>query len=190
MKKQTGFILQVNWKPSAYHYHTVRKAISQTLWKKIRLQVLDAENKTCCTCGYVPNGEGEIKKLHVHEIEEYSDIHDDELICTLKGLNLICVKCHSFHHWGRTVSVLSKDQIDGLIEHFMMVNQCTKDDFMEHYREVREDKGNQILEYLQQFKKVPDIKTRIVKFKIDGEIPYKDEVVAQLKKKGLYSENL
>jgi 5-methylcytosine-specific restriction endonuclease McrA len=186
MKKQVDFKLKLNWKPSAYHYHTVRKSISQTLWKKIRVQVLDTENKTCCTCGFLPSGEEDIKKLHVHEIEEYSQNSGNKQVCILKGLKLICEKCHAFHHWGRTVSVLSKEKINDLIDHFLNVNQCTKEDFLNHYKEVKEGKRKEFLDFLKQPKKAPDMRNLVIKFKIDGEIPYKDEVITQLKKKGVY----
>ena len=187
MKKESNFKLKLNWKPSVFHKQTVRKTISQTLWKKIRLQVLDMENRTCYTCGFVPQTEEDIKKLHVHEIEEYHMNGGSEQLCILSGLNLICEKCHAFHHWGRTVSVLPKEKIESLIEHFLKVNQCTKDDFMNHYRDVKEGKRNEFLKLLKQPKKVPDMRNSVVKFTIEGEIPYKDEVIKQLEKKGLYT---
>jgi 5-methylcytosine-specific restriction endonuclease McrA len=186
LNKQVNLKLKLNWKPSPFHYKTVRKSISQTLWKKIRVQVLDAENKTCNTCGFVPIIEEDVKKLHVHELEEYVITGGNEQLCILKGLNLICEKCHAFHHWGRTVGVLSKEKIDSLIEHFLDVNQCTMDDFMTHYREVKEGKRTEFLKLLKQPKKVPDMRNLVVKFTIEGEIPYKQEVIMQLDKKGLY----
>jgi hypothetical protein len=189
MSKSVGFKLKVNWKPGAFHHHTVRKSVSQTLWKKIRNQVLDDNNKTCCTCGYTPIEDSELKELHVHEIEEYTDITTGELICTLKGLDLICEKCHSFHHWGRTLGVLSKEQQNDLIKHFIFVNQCTFEEFQEHLKTVGKEKKETFIKFLKETKNLPELrKVRTVRFIIDSEIPYKVEVITQLKKKGLYAE--
>jgi len=124
-----------------------------------------------------------LKRLHVHEVEEYGE---SELICTLKGLNLICVKCHAFHHLGRTFGTLNKDQVEDLMNHFTAVNNCTEQDFKEYYRFVRDQKRRNapsILELLETFNEEDT-----VKFFIDGNIPYKEDVISQLKKKGLYRE--
>ena len=177
------FKLKIDWKPSAYHGFTVRKSVSQNLWKKIRLEVLKNNQNTCSICGYKPSEEIDLKRLHVHEVEEYGE---SELICTLKGLNLICVKCHAFHHLGRTFGALNKDQIEDLMNHFTAVNNCTEQDFKEYYRFVRDQKRQNepsILELLEIFNEEDT-----VKFFIDGNIPYKEDVISQLKKKGLYRE--
>ncbi len=70
--------LTIDWKPSAFHYKTVRKSITYTLWKKIRVQVLKDNNYTCSICGYTMQSQAELKKLHVHEVEEYVE---KELLC-------------------------------------------------------------------------------------------------------------
>lgn len=125
-----NFKLKIDLKPSAYHRNTVRRNISQTLWKKIRAQVLEEHNYTCSICGHAPPVE-ELKRLHVHEIEEYAK---DELLCMLKGLDLICEKCHAFHHIGRTFSILNKEQISELKLHFIKVNNCSEDDFNKYLK--------------------------------------------------------
>jgi 5-methylcytosine-specific restriction endonuclease McrA len=179
------FKLKIDWKPSAYHGRTIRKNLSQALWKKIRLQVLEEKNKTCSICAYSPENNDQLKRLHVHEIEEYST---DELLCILKGLDLICIDCHSFYHLGRTITILNRKGIEKLKAHFLKVNKCTEDDFKAYYKMILNKKMNESINYI---KKVTNnfSESKIdntVLFRIDGDIPYKEEVIEQLKDKGLY----
>ena len=191
---ETNFIkfkLKIDLKPSAYHYNTVRKNLSQTLWKKIRLYILEEHNYTCSICGYTPPVE-ELKRIHVHEIEEYAE---DELLCILKGLDLICENCHAFHHIGRTFSVLNKEQINKLKLHFIKVNNCSEDDFKEYYKAFvsknRETALKAMKERIETNKEISITKEKsilddIVLYRIEGNIPFKEEAIKQLADKGLY----
>lgn len=185
------FKLKIDLKPSAYHHNTVRKNISQTLWKKIRVQVLEEHNYTCSICEYAPPAE-ELKRLHVHEIEEYAK---DELLCLLKGLDLICEKCHSFHHIGRTFSILNKKQISELKLHFIKVNNCSEDDFNEYFKAFLSKNREASLEAKKEriakdkettLTKEKSILDDTVLYRIEGNIPFKEEAIKQLTDKGLY----
>ena len=187
----SNFNLKIGLKPSAFHYNTVRKNLSQTLWKKIRLYVLEELNYTCSICGYIPSV-GELKRLHIHEIEEYAE---DELLCILKGLDLICEKCHAFHHIGRTFSVLNTEQINNLISHFIKVNNCSEDDFKGYYKAFVSKNREAVLkeggERIVKNKETAIIKEKsilddIVLYRIEGNIPFKEEAIKQLADKGLY----
>ncbi|MED3882826.1 hypothetical protein [Priestia megaterium] len=183
-KNFSSFKLKVDWKPSAYHRKTVRGSISNTLWNKIRLQVLEANNSTCNICKYTPIEKSELRNLHVHEIEEYGQ---EELVCTLKGLNLICKRCHAFHHIGLTFTKSSRESLEELIQHFMKVNNCTEKDYKNYMATIRKERPPLVIPSIEERMKNRD-KSKTVKFFIDGDIPYKDEVISQLKKKSLYYE--
>ncbi|MFC0417729.1 hypothetical protein ACFFHH_20175 [Cytobacillus solani] len=185
----SNFKLTIDWKPSAYHGHTVRKALTSTLWKKIRNEVLRIHNNTCSICGLQIKEEEQTRKLQVHEIEEYSQ---DELLVFLKDLKLVCYKCHSFQHFGRTSSVVNREEMNELIQHFMKVNNCTLEDYKAFGRYVSkkkfEDFNKKIIEKrLNGNKDNCNYKLdKTVLFRIEGDIPFKDEAIEQLTRKGLF----
>ncbi|MED4532925.1 hypothetical protein ABET51_17155 [Metabacillus fastidiosus] len=168
------FELKIEAKPVAFHGKTVRSSITQTLWRKIRQQILINKGHKCSICGFAPEDDN-MRSLHVHEIER----HDfDNGVCELLDLNLICQKCHSFHHMGRTEKVSTKEQMKELIEHFMKVNECDYYDYKDYYLEARVKLGD--LQRVPTFDKV--------RYFISGDIPYKEDVVQQLKNNHLYSD--
>ena len=177
------FKLRVDWKPSQFRGHSVKRNISQYLWnKKIRKQTLLEREHTCRICGYEPDEEN-LRYLEMHEIEQYDEVN---LVCRLEGIDLICKRCHAFHHLGFTYSRTTKEQFDELIQHFMKVNNCTEEDFRSHFNAVRDQKF-QGIPSLTEMKKMRE-DTRVVRYSVTGDIPYKDEVISQLKKKNLYVE--
>ena len=168
------FVLKIEVKPVAFHGKTVRVNIPQSLWIKIRREVLVNQNYKCSICSFEPE-ENEMRKLHVHEIERY-DFENG--VCELESLNLICVKCHAFHHMRRTQLTSTKEQMEDLISHFLEVNDFDRIDYdiykLQVSSEIRNKKNRSEL--------MPDQ----IKFKVTGEIPYKKEVIAHLKKRELY----
>ncbi|MED3934392.1 hypothetical protein ABEY43_26705 [Priestia megaterium] len=177
------FKLKVDWKPARFRGHSVKRNISQYLWnKKIRKQTLEEREHKCRICGYEPE-EANLRHLEMHEIEHYDE---NNLICTLEGIDLICKRCHAFHHLGFTFSRTTEEQFNELIQHFIKVNNCTEEDFRNHFKAVR-DKKFQGIPSLAEMKKIRE-DTRVVRYGVTGDIPYKDEVISQLKKKDLYIE--
>lgn len=169
------FTLKIESKPVEFHGITVRNNIPKSLWTKIRKEVLAKHNYQCSICGFKPE-EKELRYLHVHEIEKYDF---DNSICELVDLNLICLKCHSFHHMGRTNSISTKEQLEDLALHFMAVNDCDRIDY-ESYKLYA---GNKMMEERQGRKTIsPDD----IRFKITGDIPYKKEVIGYLKDECMY----
>ncbi|MFG3613333.1 hypothetical protein [Rummeliibacillus stabekisii] len=186
LKKYEHLKLKINIKTGT-HGKTVRGSISQYLWlKKIRPAILTKYNYKCSICGFEPE-ESERKQLHVHEIEEYDF---DQDICELKGLELICSSCHSFYHLYRSYSVTTKAQMDELISHFTRVNEIEREEYQEYVRLLQCSWRNESIKSIdEQINKGYYDCDKIVTFKISYAIPYKEEVVKQLKKKGLYIEN-
>ncbi|TYS60710.1 hypothetical protein FZD47_21110 [Bacillus infantis] len=187
-KKIDQFKLRIDWKPSRYHGHTVRKNLKQRTWQKVRGKVLVDNNFTCSICGFSPESEEKMKLLHVHEIEEYSQ---DELLCILQGLDLICANCHSFYHFGRSVTHFNKTQMDNIKKHFMKVNNCSEIDFKDYYSQIAREKMKLSLKLkAENFKdkkfRGNSILIDTVLFRIEGDIPFKEEVIKELMDKGLY----
>ena len=184
LKKYENLKLKINIKKGP-HGKTVRGSISQHLWlKKIRPEILSEFNYKCSICRFEPE-ESERKKLHVHEIEEYDF---DNGICELKGLELICSSCHSFHHLYRTYSVATKAQMDELISHFTRVNGIESGDYHEYFRLLQCSWRNESMKRIDGMrnKVVLSDRDKKVMFRISCNMPYKEEVIKQLKKKDLY----
>ncbi|MED3972280.1 hypothetical protein COM86_12590 [Priestia megaterium] len=180
----SNFKLKVDWKPAPFRGHSVKRNISQSLWSKIRKQILEERECKCRICGYEPD-EANLRYLEMHEIERYDE---DNLICTLEGIDLICKRCHAFHHLGFTFSRTTKEQFDELIQHFIKVNDCTEEDFRNHFKAVRDKKFQKVPNIAEMIK--ADKEKRTVKYCITVDIPYKENVILQLKKKELYRESV
>lgn len=119
--------------------------------------------------------------MHVHEDEEYAN---DELLCILKGLDLICEDCHAFYHIGRTMSVLNDEQLNKLRDHFMKVNNCSEKDFNNYLKSVLRKYQDDNFEFVKKLmtKNKNKGKTstyngtilnKVVLFRVEGDIPFK-----------------
>ncbi|WIT26921.1 hypothetical protein [Bacillus phage SPbetaL1] len=185
-----SFKLKIDVKPSMFHGKTVRKAIGQSLWYKIRDRLLEEDTPQCSICGFVPK-QDETCKIHIHEQEEYDF---DHIVVKLIGLNLICANCHAFHHFGFTQIYSSKEKMQQLIEHFIKVNGCSINEFEEYKRSLSFKRLPTILDlYPKKNNTVSKLSLEdmlsgsyTVKFAIVGDIPLKSEVIEKLNKKGLY----
>lgn len=176
-----SYKLRIEWKPSAYHGQTVRNNLTQGLWRRIRVKVLELNNNTCSICGYTTDDPKLLRRLHVHEIEEFGE---KELLCNLQGLNLICADCHSLHHYGRSMTVFKKEDIEKMKQHFMKVNNCSEDDYRNFYLNVKKKYLDDAMN--GEFIDVESELDSTVLYRIDGDIPYKEEAIQQLMDKGLY----
>ncbi|GAB1782025.1 HNH endonuclease [Priestia aryabhattai] len=180
----SNFKLKIDWKPAAFRGHSVKRNISQSLWRKIRKQILEEREHKCRICGYEPD-EVNLRYLELHEIERYDE---DNLICTLEGMDLICKRCHAFHHLGFTLSRTTEEQFNELIQHFIKVNNCTEEEFIKHYKSIREKKTQRVPDITKMLRTIDEKET--VKYRITGDIPYKESVIVQLDKKGVYRESV
>lgn len=54
----------------------------------------------------------------------------------LIDLDLICVNCHAFHHFGFTQLKANKEKMKELKQHFASVNKCTIEDFEEYRKSL------------------------------------------------------
>lgn len=184
-----SFKLKIDVKPSLFHGKTVRKAIGQSLWYKIRDWLLEEDTPQCSICGFIPK-QDETNKIHIHEQEEYDF---DNIVVKLTGLNLICANCHAFNHFGFTQIYSSKEKMQQLSEHFIKVNGCSINEFEEYKRSLSFIRLPTNLDLCSKNNTVNKLSLEdmlsgsyTVKFAIVGDIPLKSEVIEKLNKKGLY----
>ncbi|EMA6344842.1 hypothetical protein U3450_003898 [Bacillus cytotoxicus] len=143
--------------------------------------MLETYDYTCSICGYKGAPENARYTIHVHEVEEYDF---DNLVCHLRKLELVCVKCHNIHHFKRALQVLNQEQLIDLAEHFMKVNHCKSEDLMQCYR-IRQ---KQDMEFIQQCIENADARQnrgKRITFTVHEDVLFHDEIVKQLGKKGL-----
>ncbi|MCC8351590.1 hypothetical protein B9T64_06825 [Bacillus halotolerans] len=192
MDEFAHFKLKIDAKPSMFHGKTVRKAIGQSLWYKIRDRLLKEETPQCSICRFIPE-QNETNKIHIHEQEEYDF---ENIVVKLTGLKLICANCHAFHHFGFTQIYSSKEKMQQLIEHFIKVNGCSINEFKEYKRSLVFKRLPANLDSSAKRNKVSKLSLQDmlkgnynVKFAIVGDIPLKSEVIEKLNKKGLYFQS-
>ncbi|CAM4362345.1 hypothetical protein BAMA_16275 [Bacillus manliponensis] len=177
--------LLIDWKHPAFHKQTVRNNISQHLWlKKIRVHMLKSYNYTCAICNCKVPVEKASRSLHVHEVEEY-DL--DNLVCHLKKLELLCVNCHNIHHFKRAKAVFTQEQMVRLIEHFLDVNNCEFEDFVRCYN-AREKQDIELITARLDQDIVSHYHNGTFMYSVSKDVPFHDDIVAQLQKKGLLYE--
>lgn len=182
-----SFKLLPSAKPPLFHGQTVRKAVTDHLWrKKIRPLVLEQQGGKCMICRWMPETKAETKHLHLHEIEEYDFINK---VCHLINIQLICRKCHAFQHIIRTEMVSTKEQWASLLNHFMLVNGCSIE-LMKHFdliaaKALQEEEKKWVIPAVLSAERLRYLKEKPVCFTINPELPFADEMRKQLEKKGL-----
>lgn len=179
-----GFILHFDSKPSFAHGKTIREAVSPSLWKKIRIEVLKKENYTCSICGYHTEDKTLTRFLNAHEEWEYDE---ENLILKLIDIKIHCKRCHDSQHSRRIPS----SQRETLFEHMAAVNHCDIDvvryyykrymqyDILPHHENKTEEEISKSIKWQLHSHKL------VWKFFVYNNIPYYDEVVSQLTDKGL-----
>lgn len=133
VSKFANIRLQIEMVPKTLWNENLRYLLTNKKWGDIRklelARVSDGHGRYRCEICTLQK-----ESLDCHEIWHYND---GEKIQTLKGLVMLCKKCHLIKHIGMA-SNLAMDglcNIDGLIKHFCLVNKLTPADFLEHYEE-------------------------------------------------------
>lgn len=190
---QWNLKLEIDMKPGLFHGETVRNKIGELWRKKIRPEVLLQNNYTCAICSHKVEPH-DASFLDVHEVESYDF---KNVVCDLIGLEPICKSCHAFHHWNKTRMISNKERLERLKLHFAKVNGVSVNVFDEYVRlrrvqfevESNQETMQSIKDHANDLCKINDLFNQpVVRFKVSGEIPYKNEVIEKLKKKNLYFE--
>jgi hypothetical protein len=126
------FKLRIDLVPKPLHGHNLRSeavGLGNTRWRMLRQKVLTEHGSACAICGST-------EKPHTHEIWKYEE-RGKQGTARLLGIEVTCARCHYVHHWCSTRLMVSegkmqKVSVDALIQHFMDVNECSRQDFERH----------------------------------------------------------
>jgi len=132
MTEEKNFKLEVELVPKTCFYSNVRNTVSDSKWDKIRKKAYKDADYKCSICG------ADDVKLSCHEVWDYDD---ENHVQHLKGFQALCKSCHMIKHAGfsmHTVKGKKKFDRDKLIEHFCKVNECSKEEFLNHEKRAFE----------------------------------------------------
>ena len=121
--------LKLTLVPASSFYSNLRNAMQAEDWQKLSREVRGKANRTCQYCGWKENPKWK-EYTHLHEIWEF-DVRKH--VQKLVGFECVCPDCHMIHHWG--YAQLKGCDMDGLLYHACMVNECTPADFRDHVKE-------------------------------------------------------
>lgn len=116
-----AYKLTVELVPKTAWGNNLRKLLPRDDWDKLRRAIYAAYGYQCAIC----DARGQ---LHCHEQWSYDD---QCFIQSLKDVIPICVMCHHVKHLGHAGILANEGKLDyeGVIRHFMRVNECTRADF-------------------------------------------------------------
>ncbi len=101
------------------------RLLTEKAWKAIRVKVLEEYNSQCVIYG------ANAGRLNCHKQWEYDDQTN---IQRLVRLVILCPMCHLVKNMN--TSYVSFEE---LVQHFMRVNECSRQDFDEYYQQSREE---------------------------------------------------
>lgn len=124
-----GLRLTIELVPSPCWYSNLRTQMTQTDWDKLRKSVYAEYNHHCGLC------QASDVMLNCHEIWQYDD---ENHIQKLTGFIALCPMCHHCKHIGLAGTLASEGKLDfeKVIEHFMQVNQCSREEYEAHSEEA------------------------------------------------------
>lgn len=107
----------------------MRTNMSRSAWDKLRKEVYAQYKYHCGIC------QASNVRMNCHEIWLYDDsLH----VQRLEGFICLCDMCHHCKHMG-LAGVLAREgklDLETVIEHFMRVNECSREEFEEHSNEA------------------------------------------------------
>ena len=117
--------LTIELVPSPCWQVNVRTFMTRANWDNLRRSVYTKYNYYCGIC------QASNVQLNCHEIWQYDD---ENHIQKLTGFIALCPMCHHCKHIGHAEILASKGKLDleQVIEHFMLVNQCSREVFQSH----------------------------------------------------------
>jgi hypothetical protein len=128
---------QISPVPAPLWGKNMRKIMTQTEWKKLRVSIIEERGMRCETCQKELT---ESKQVKAHEDWEY-DVSATPAVARLTKIQLSCWHCHAIEHFGGVTNMvgggeLSPQAISDTIAHFCELNTATEADFKKHYGEV------------------------------------------------------
>ena len=140
--------LTIELVPSPAWNQNLRNILPKGAWEKIRREVIQKSGNRCTICGKIGN-------LNCHEVWKYYDgasywkrnpsevpvyagtKGDKNHVQKLAGFLALCNLCHAVKHLGLTGLKKSGSSLyDRVVKHFLKVNNCSKEDFINHQKEA------------------------------------------------------
>lgn len=116
--------LAVEFVPKPLWGSNLWSLVPESEWTRIRKQVYRAANHRCEICGVHPD------RLECHEVWRYDDVN---FIQKLSRLIALCPLCHGVKHFARSRIYGTKEDVEELARHFMMINACNANTLASHY---------------------------------------------------------
>ncbi len=118
-EKLSKYKLRENTIPDHSHGINLRHLLTKTTWDKLRQKIYERDKNQCVICG-----DKSPTKFHCHE--EFSFDYENQ-IQRLGQLMTLCPHCHANKHIASKFKVfnsgkLTKDSMDRIIAHWVMVN--------------------------------------------------------------------
>lgn len=120
--------LNIELVPKTSWWNNLRKVLPKAEWDRIRRKAYSYYGHRCGICGAHA-------RLNCHEIWSYDD---DNHVQKLEGFIALCDMCHHVKHIGLAGILSNEGKLDyeKVIEHFMKVNNCSRETFLEHRKEA------------------------------------------------------
>jgi len=120
--------LSIELVPETVWCKNLRNNVSKSVWDTIRFNCYNKYQNKCRICG--KDG-----RLDCHEIWAYDD---EKHIQKLLGFVALCKDCHNIKHIGRSGILAEQGKLDfgHLIDHFCQVNNCSKSEFNQYYKQA------------------------------------------------------
>ena len=117
--------LTIELVPSPCWQSNLRTSMTRAHWDNLRKSAYAKYNYRCGIC------QANNVQLNCHEIWHYDDANH---IQKLAGFIALCPMCHHCKHIGHAGILASQGKLDleQVIEHFMQVNQCSRDVYITH----------------------------------------------------------
>ncbi|SFG39134.1 hypothetical protein SAMN05216353_13936 [Halobacillus alkaliphilus] len=177
-------------KPSYAQNKTVRDSIPRSLWNSIRNHVHEKNDFTCQICGCRDE-----EKLQAHEVWKYDE---EEFLLILKDIQSLCKSCHDLKHIQHAALRINDRNkrnfvMQKLMKHFIKVNNCTEEDFRNHYRnQLAKSNPSPVNRSLEDLIEIRELRAREEflkaqnwKFVIADNVPFANEIKSNLHQKGL-----
>lgn len=117
--------LKIELVPSTVWESSLYRLLPKEVWNKVRNDFIEKHGRKCQICGETKG------IMNLHEIWNYDD---ENHIQKLEGFTLLCRMCHHVKHIGFAGILASQGKLDydKVIEHFCIVNKCTREEFEGH----------------------------------------------------------
>ena len=113
--------------PDTLRGQSLQVLLTNKAWNTLRKQTLEEYSDQCAVCGAVAP-----PALHCHEQWDYDEeTHTQRLV----RLIMLCPLCHHTKHMNDGAVPLEE-----LVQHFMKVNECSRQEFDEYYQQCCEER--------------------------------------------------